>query len=114
MTQDLKDLCLIDKSALLHMQKIVQANKAYTASNKWVLPFVKKAIAQDLSGMRLVPPVPAHHDYFYLTPWCSFAQDLFYFATASKLQKPELHNLASYVFANLPAAPGLETEEPKA
>jgi hypothetical protein len=58
--------------------------------------------------------VPAHHDYFYLTPWCSFAQDLFYFATASKLQKPELHNLASYVFANLPAAPGLETEEPKA
>ena len=114
MTQDLKDLCLIDKSALLHMQKIVQANKAYTASNKWVLPFVKKAIAQDLSGMRLVAPPPQTDDELFKSPWYEFAKEAYY-DMGNGYAHPRVHAaFARQIFLKLPAAPGLETEEPKA
>ncbi|MCA3269218.1 MAG: hypothetical protein INF44_02590 [Thalassospira sp.] len=51
MTQDLKDLCLIDKYALAGAYALLAAHNLLSHETD----FIEKAHAQDLSGMRLVP-----------------------------------------------------------
>ena len=132
MTQDLTDLCLIDKdtlrdidmvyvwaleSARFEMHRDRASQESVVAVNtkaEAVLAKIEKALAQDLSGMRLVAPPPQTDDELFKSPWYEFARDAYY-DMGNGYAHPRVHAaFARQIFWELPAAPGLETEEPKA
>jgi hypothetical protein len=108
MTQDLKDLCLIKKSSLNRLARAY--NYEYGVDDDDAM----QALAQDLSGMRLVAPPPQTDDELFKSPWYEFAKEAYY-DMGNGYAHPRVHAaFARQIFLKLPAAPGLETEEPKA
>jgi len=87
MTQDLKDLCLIKKSSLNRLARAY--NYEYGVDDDDAM----QALAQDLSGMRLVAPPPQTDDELFKSPWYEFAKEAYYdmgnityFATIAELK----------------------------
>jgi hypothetical protein len=133
MTQDLKDLCLIDKHALAAV---------FTAAHNLLsheTDFIGKALAQDLSGMRLVqdwqpietaPKGMAIEILLYQAGWsktgiahgywdgwcwqiCWDAPNV-HLNPTHWMPLPEVPEHMLWRLLEDLAAPGLETEEPKA
>lgn len=115
MTQDLKDLCFIPKDTAISLLEILKANcNAYTAFEQQDL---EKALAQDLSGLRLaqdwqpIETAPSDVEFLLYCPDRGITNEARIEIGVYTNTKAGVRHAWATHWMPLPAAPGLETEE---